>query len=83
LTCQIALDLVVRGPGQAPSDATNYLGGVGDVLQAKSGSKLDLTYLGALSQVALYLDDRQIRQIRYAEERADQPSYTVRIRPLT
>ncbi|RZU72660.1 hypothetical protein EV384_1033 [Micromonospora kangleipakensis] len=82
LACQIALDLVVRGPNQAPSDATNYLGGVGDVLQVKATGNLDLAHLGALRQVALYLDDRQVRQIRYTEEWAEQPSYTVRIHPL-
>lgn len=83
LTGPIAFDLVVRGPGQAPSDATNYLGGVGDVLQVKAARNLDLAHLGALGQVALYLDDRQIRQIRYTEEWADQPFYTVRVRPLS
>lgn len=34
---QIALDLVVHAaPGQPPWDATNYLGGVADVLEDKS-----------------------------------------------
>jgi hypothetical protein len=81
---EIALDLVVRGPGRPPSDATNSLGGVGDVLQDKTaGRNLDLTRLGELGTVALYADDRQIRQIRYAEEPARQPSYTIRIRRLT
>jgi hypothetical protein len=27
------VDVVVRGPGRPPADATNYLGGIGDVLQ--------------------------------------------------
>jgi hypothetical protein len=76
----IALNLVVRGPGRPPSDATNYLGGVGDVLQDKTvGRRVDLTHLGELGAVALYTDDRQIRQIRYMEEHADQASYSIRI----
>jgi hypothetical protein len=80
---EIALDLVVRGPRRPPSDATNTLGGVGDVLQDKTaGRNLDLTHLGELGTVALYADDRQIRQVRYTEEPAGQPSYTVRIRRL-
>jgi hypothetical protein len=37
----IALDVVVRAPsGQNPADATNYLGGIGDVLQDKSSHGL-------------------------------------------
>jgi len=80
---EIALDLVVRGPSRPPSDATNYLGGVGDVLQDKTvGRGVDLTHLGELAAVALYADDRQIKQIRYTEEQADQASYSIRIRRL-
>ena len=80
VTDEVALDLVVRGPGRPPSDATNYLGGIGDVLQVKVGRNLDLTHLGELGAVALYADDRQIRTIHYSEEWATQPSYKVRIR---
>ncbi|PZG00857.1 hypothetical protein [Micromonospora deserti] len=77
----VALELVVRGPGRPPSDATNYLGGLGDVLQAKSARpNLDLSHLGELSAVALFADDRQITQISYSQEHAEQPSYSVRIR---
>jgi hypothetical protein len=80
---EISLELVVRGPGRPPSDATNYLGGVGDVLQDKTvGHGLDLTHLGELGAVALYTDDRQIRQIHYTEEHAHQASYSIRIRRL-
>src|SRR5690349_8213487 len=65
----IALDLVVRGPDRPLGDATNFLGGVGDVLQVKTGRpNLDIAYLGELASVALYHDDRQIRQISYREE---------------
>lgn len=80
---EISLELVVRGPGRPPSDATNYLGGVSDVLQNKTvGRSLDLTHLSELGAVALYTDDRQIRQIHYTEEPADQASYSIRIRQL-
>jgi len=76
----IGLDLVVRGPARPTSDATNYLGGVGDVLQEKvSRHNLNLAHLADLAMVALYVDDRQIREIRYAEEPADRPSYSVRV----
>jgi hypothetical protein len=76
----IGLDLVVRGPARPASDATNYLGGVGDVLQEKvSRHNLNVSHLADLAMVALYVDDRQIREIRYAEEPADRPSYSVRI----
>jgi hypothetical protein len=79
-TAEIGLDLVVRGPARPPSDATNYLGGVGDVLQEKvSRPNLDVSHLADLAMVALYADDRQIREIRYAEEPADHPSYSVRV----
>ena len=80
---EISLEVVVRGPERPPSDATNYLGGVGDVLQDKTvGRNLDLTHLGELGAVTLYTDDRQIRQIHYTEEHADQASYSIRIRQL-
>jgi hypothetical protein len=54
--------------------------GVGDVLQDKLlGRNVDISHLDGLASVALYADDRQIREIRYAEEIAGQPAYTVRI----
>ena len=78
---ELALQVVVRGPGRPPSDATNFLGGIGDVLQDKTvGRSLDLTHLGELRGFALYADDRQIRKINYTEECATQPSYSVLIR---
>lgn len=64
----IGLDLVVveSAAGPPPSDATNYLGGVADVLQAAS----------------LYADDGQIREVRYSVERGDAPRYRVCVRVL-
>lgn len=77
---EIGLELIVRGPTRPGSDATNYLGGVGDVLQDKVlGRHGDISHLDDLASVALYPDDRQIREIRYAEQIADEPAYSIRI----
>ena len=82
-TSDIALELVVRGPRRPPSDATNMLGGIGDVLQDKAiGNRGDLTHLGDLALVALYRDDHQIREVSYREEASAQPGYTVGLRIL-
>lgn len=50
----IGLELAVcAAEGQHRSDATNYLGGIGDVLQAKTRPllRLDLSHLGELRRV--------------------------------
>lgn len=77
----VGLDVTVRAPfGRPAGDATNYLGGIGDVLQEKNKLiNLDLSHLGPLQEVALYLDDRQIVRVRYDVEPADSPSYSVRV----
>ncbi|TDC72772.1 hypothetical protein E1193_27005 [Micromonospora sp. KC606] len=77
----VGLDVTLRAPfGHPAGDATNYLGGIGDVLQDKTNPiNLDLSHLGPLQQVALYLDDRQIVRVRYDVEPADSPSYSVRV----
>jgi hypothetical protein len=68
----VALDVVVRAPaGQNPADATNYLGGIGDVLEDKS-SRGPLDHLGPLSTVWLYRNDRQITQVSYREVESGQ-----------
>src|SRR4051812_38145651 len=41
----LGLELVVRSPTPPPSDATNYLGGVADVLEDKT-RRGDLRHLG-------------------------------------
>jgi hypothetical protein len=43
---------------------------------------IDLSHLGELKAVALYLDDRQIRRVTYDVEQADTPSYSVRVSVL-
>ncbi|SDZ22283.1 hypothetical protein SAMN05444365_107159 [Micromonospora pattaloongensis] len=81
----VSLDVVLRCPPGHPSgDASNFLGGIGDVLQDKRRARdRSLAHLGVLVDVALYTDDRQIRQISYREEAADEPSYLVRIAALS
>ncbi|MFC7483868.1 hypothetical protein ACFQX7_32910 [Luedemannella flava] len=77
----VGLDVVLRGPRRPPADATNYLGGIADVLQDKSRTLIDLTHLGDLADVAVFVNDCQISRISYREEPANHPSYEVRIFP--
>src|SRR5712691_1910202 len=78
----IALEVVMRAPaGQVPSDATNYLGGIGDVLEDKS-RRDGIDHLGDLAEVWLYRNDRQIKEISYHEIEADETGYTVTVRSL-
>ncbi len=80
---QVALELIIRSLDRPPGDATNFLGGLGDVLQAKlTRPGLDFAHLGELHTVALFGDDRQISKISYHEEPAETPSYLVRISNL-
>lgn len=72
------MELVLRAPVNPPSDATNYLGGVGDVLETKTRRGV-LEHLGALADVAVYGNDRQIQDVRYRCERGDQAGYRLRI----
>lgn len=76
----IGLELVVieSATDRAPADATNYLGGVADVLQSNRRNA-DLSHFGGAASISLYADDRQIREVRYSVERGDVPSYRVRI----
>jgi hypothetical protein len=75
---RLGLEVTVRGPVDAPSDATNYLGGIADVLESK-GHRGALEHLGPLGLVALYPNDRQIREVRYREEAAPETSYEMRL----
>jgi hypothetical protein len=65
-------------PDDPASDATNYLGGIGDVLEGKA-HRGALEHLGELAAVALYANDRQIQEVHYRCERAAEPQYTVRL----
>ena len=71
----LGLELVVTSPPPPSSDATNYLGGVADVLENK-GHRGDLAHLG---QLALYRNDRQFHNVRYRWELGPDAHYQVRI----
>jgi hypothetical protein len=77
---EAGLDVVVGGPARPLGDATNYLGGIADVLRQKSNSSLSLDHLGGLATVRLYSNDRQISQVSYREQVGGQASYTVTVR---
>ncbi len=75
----IGLEVVLRCPrDRNRSDATNYLGGIGDVLESKE-HRGQIEHLGDLRQVALFDNDRQIEEVQYRWEESDGPSYTVRL----
>ena len=74
----IGLDLVISAPGSIQGDATNFLGGVADVLQ-ESRINADLSHLGDLAEATLYRDDKQIAEVRYSVKRGDAPCYRVRV----
>jgi hypothetical protein len=80
LTGPIGLEVVLHAPaGSDPWDATNYLGGIADVLQDKGRVGIPLVHLGHLAKVALYPNDRQIREIHYRQEEGQPLGYRVRI----
>ncbi|GHJ43505.1 hypothetical protein Cs7R123_08470 [Catellatospora sp. TT07R-123] len=79
---EIGLELVLHVPSdEQPWDATNYLGGVADVLEDKS-PRGGIEHLGDLAAVRLYRNDRQIKQINYRQEPADAAAYEVTVRLL-
>jgi hypothetical protein len=62
-------------------DATNMLGGIGDVLQARpTGANID--HLGHLARVACFDDDAQIRQIQYQWVESADVGYLVILRQV-
>jgi Holliday junction resolvase RusA-like endonuclease len=78
----LALDVIVSGPPtERRSDATNYLGGIADVLQRKRSAVCSIE----LAHVDLFEDDRQIAEIHFKFEHADQARYQVKLSvlPLT
>lgn len=79
----VCLDVTVtaRRRDRLP-DATNMLGGIADVLQART-TGADVAYLGPLASVACFHDDAQIREIHYRRLEGDLLGYRVVIRPLT
>ncbi len=55
----LGLELIIQSLDPPPSDATNYLGGVADVLEAK-GRRGAVPHLAEFESAALYNDDRQL-----------------------
>jgi hypothetical protein len=79
----VALEVVVHAPpGHDPWDATNYLGGIADVLEEKS-RRGSLEHLGEVRHAWVYRNDRQIKEISYRQLEASDAYYTVRIRELS
>jgi hypothetical protein len=74
----LGLEVVLTSPAPPPSDATNYPGGIGDVLEAKS-RRGELAHLADLATVALYDNDRQFHDVRYRWQLGTAVEYTVRI----
>jgi hypothetical protein len=77
----ISLDVTVIAPaGRQMPDATNLLGGIGDVLQARA-TGADVEHLGPLAQVACFHDDAQIREVHYRCVDGAEVGYEVVIGP--
>ena len=74
----LGLELILTSPAPPPSDATNYLGGVADVLEDKK-RRGDLPHLGEFADLALYRNDRQFHEVRYLWEQGSNIRYQVRI----
>lgn len=78
----IGLDVTVTAARDARlPDATNMLGGIGDVLQARTAGA-NIEHLGALAHVACFHDDAQIQQIRFVRVEDDEIGYLIVIRSL-
>jgi len=75
----IGIELTIASPSQPPADATNFLGGVGDVLEARARPGLQ-EHLGELAGVGLYNNDSQIHEVAYRWRRRAAPvGYIVRL----
>lgn len=82
-TDRVGLDVTLYAPaGQNPADATNYLGGIADVLEHKAHRGGSLEHLGELANVWLYRNDRQIKEVTYREIEANALRYVVTVREL-
>ena len=78
-TRSVGLELaIVETRGQVcQSDATNFLGGAADTLQANryKGGDVPLDF----ASVSLFRDDSQIREVRYSVESGDSLGYRLRV----
>lgn len=75
----LALEVTLTSPATPPSDATNYLGAITDVLEAKD-QRGPVGHLGELAKVALYDDDRQFQEVHFHWQPGKPTGYRVRIR---
>jgi len=78
-TGRVALDLIIYCPDRPDGDATNFLGGVADVLQATAPLNMDVAHLQDLAVIGLYTDDKQISQIVYQELPSSEVRYRIRV----
>lgn len=74
----VGLEVTATSPAAPDSDATNYLGGIADVLESKQ-HRGALPHLGDLAAVALYDNDRQIQEVHYRHQLGSPTSYAVRV----
>jgi hypothetical protein len=83
---RLRLEVVLYARPDEAWDATNYLGGISDVLEGKAKRLIahpgSLDHLEDLSQVGLYDDDRQIKEISHREVPSDTNSYVVTLSAL-
>jgi hypothetical protein len=76
----VGLEVVLTPPTDREAwDATNYLGGIADVLEHKAHRGAAVEHLGNLVDVWLYRNDRQIKQVSYREEVHDPAGYGYRV----
>lgn len=80
----IGLAVTLRAPtGTVLSDATNYLGGIADVLQDKghvaNHHTIHIDHPDELMLIALFHDDRQIQEVHYHRERTTPIGYSVHV----
>lgn len=77
---KLLMDVEIHTGASEPWDATNYLGGISDVLESKAKRRVaqpgSVDHLDHVD-VGLYDDDRQIKQINYREVDAPEPEYFV------
>jgi hypothetical protein len=71
--------VLTTAPLDQTSDATNFLGGIGDVLEAKGHRAMYTAHLGELADVSLYDNDRQLREVHYSQKDGERGGYTVRL----
>lgn len=80
-SARLGMEVVMTLASDRPSDVTNYLGGIADVLEEK-GHRMALDHLDELATVALYDNDRQIDEVSFRQLAGPRTSYRVRLYAL-